>query len=173
MSEFGKKYKKVISNVEKNLKNKEDVEFVKSQLNELAEAISKDFTNIEELVNKVTNRQNEVEEKMDKVEKLVDSIEKDIYLEDEYDLEVVCPYCNFSFMLDSEEKKSEVECPECKNVIEIDWDGDTFEDDCSGNCACCGHDCMGEFEEEQKINKQEKKPKKKKQDEVEDNEDDM
>lgn len=177
MSELGKKYKKVISNVEKNLKNKEDVEYVKSQIDELVNAFSKDFTNIEELVNKVTNRQNEVEEKMNKVEKLVDSIEKDIYLEDEYDLEIVCPYCNFSFMLDSEERKTEVECPECNNVIEIDWDGDSFDDSCIGDCACCGHDCMElqEEEEEKASKKKEKKTKKKQKEETEpeDNEDDM
>ena len=96
-------------------------------------------------VNEVSNRQSEVESKVQKVEKMVDSIEKDIYLDtSEYDLEIVCPYCNFSFMLDPDEMRDEVECPECNNVIEIDWNGDSFDEGCSGSCGSCGHDCMGD-----------------------------
>ena len=43
---------------------------------------------------------------------------------------------------DIDSSKSEVECPECHNTIELDWnheDGDSCGGDCGG-CGCCGHD---------------------------------
>jgi len=54
--------------------------------------------------------------------------------------EIVCPYCEYEFVIDANEDKKEVECPECKNIIELDWSGNLDEDDeCSGHC----HGCSG------------------------------
>lgn len=101
-----------------------------------------EIESVQKLVDKVTSRQNEVESKMEKVEKMMDSIEKDLYIDsNDYELEIICPYCNFHFELDPDETSDEVECPECKNIIEIDWDGEaSFDDECSGNCGMC-HGC--------------------------------
>ena len=35
--------------------------------------------------------------------------------------------------------KTEIECPECKNIIELDWSGnlDDEDDGCSGHCCGC------------------------------------
>ena len=41
MSELSKKYTKVIKNVEEKLKNKDDFEYVKSQINELVDAFTR------------------------------------------------------------------------------------------------------------------------------------
>lgn len=97
---------------------------------------------VEEKMERLTNRQSEVEGKVQNFEKMLDNIEKDIYMDDsEFDLEIVCPYCNFTFMLDPNETRDEVECPECKNLIEIDWDGECIDDGCNGHCAGCGNGC--------------------------------
>lgn len=95
----------------------------------------------------MSDRQNKVEAKMERVEKIVDTIEKDIYVGNEYDVEIVCPYCNYNFVLDPDEMKDEVECPECNNLIEIDWDGESF-DECSGSCGSCGHKCGDIYDDE-------------------------
>lgn len=41
MSELSKKYTKVIKNVEEKLQNKEEIDFVKNQLEELVNAFSR------------------------------------------------------------------------------------------------------------------------------------
>ena len=44
------------------------------------------------------------------------------------------------------ENKAEIECPECKNTIELDWSGDVDDepDGCQGNC----HGCSGCIDED-------------------------
>ena len=77
------------------------------------------------------------------------SSEKDIYDEDGFDFEIVCPYCNYEFIIDLDENKSEIECPECKNMIELDWTGNINDEKsgCQGSChGCIG--CGDENEEE-------------------------
>lgn len=103
---------------------------------------------IEKSLVELSKRQNNIENKMGKVEKIVDSIEKDIYLDNEYDLEIVCPYCNYSFSLDSDEIKNEIECPECKNIIELDWNDDLTNEGCSGSCGSCFHGCNNQEDDE-------------------------
>ena len=45
------------------------------------------------------------------------------------------------------EDKKEIECPECKNIIELDWSGDLGEDnECSGHCHGCS--CCDESDED-------------------------
>lgn len=41
MSELGKKYKRVIKNVEENLQNKDDIQYVKKQLDDFINSISR------------------------------------------------------------------------------------------------------------------------------------
>ena len=90
-------------------------------------------------------RQEEIEAKIMKMQGVLDNIEKDIYSEDGFDFEIICPYCNYEFFIDMDENKTEVQCPECDNVIELDWSGDTEEnhDSCSGSCHGC-HGCDDE-----------------------------
>lgn len=111
---------------------------------------------IEELQNKIDlllAMQKEQEIKINKMEKIVQSIEKDIYLDDESDFEIVCPYCNNEFSIDIDEDRTEVTCPECNNVIELDWSGDLEESSgCAGHCGSCGgcgsHDEENENEDD-------------------------
>ena len=78
--------------------------------------------------------------KIEKMQQIIDHIESDIYSDEGFDFEIVCPYCEHEFVIDANEDKNEVECPECKNVIELDWTGDLYDDEddgCSGHCCGC------------------------------------
>ena len=78
--------------------------------------------------------------KIEKMQQVIDHIESDIYSDEGFDFEIVCPYCEHEFVIDTNEDKNEVECPECKNVIELDWTGDLYDDEddgCSGHCCGC------------------------------------
>ena len=110
-----------------------------SNLNEQIEKILKEMKEIKE-------NQKAMNEKMAKMQQVIEHIESDIYLdefcdcESDCDFEIVCPYCEYEFIINQDEQKNEVECPECKNIIELDWSGDFDEEDrCSGHC----HGCSG------------------------------
>lgn len=78
--------------------------------------------------------------KIEKMQQVIDHIESDIYSDEGFDFEIVCPYCEHEFVIDANEDKNEVECPECKNVIKLDWTGDLYDDEddgCSGHCCGC------------------------------------
>ena len=78
--------------------------------------------------------------KIEKMQQVIDHIESDLYSDEGFDFEIVCPYCEHEFVIDANEDKNEVECPECKNVIELDWTGDLYDDEedgCSGHCCGC------------------------------------
>ena len=103
-----------------------------SNLNEQIENLLKEMKEIKE-------NQKEMTEKMSKMQQVIDHIESDIYADEGFDFEIVCPYCEHEFVIDAEENKDEIECPECKNIIELDWSGDIeeHEDGCSGHCCGC------------------------------------
>lgn len=88
--------------------------------------------------------------KIEKMQQVIDHIESDIYSDEGFDFEIVCPYCEHEFVIDANEDKNEVECPECKNVIELDWTGDLYDDEddgCSGHCCGCSG-CADSSDEE-------------------------
>lgn len=86
----------------------------------------------------IKENQKEMTEKMSKMQQVIDHIEGDIYEGEGFDFEIVCPYCEYEFVIDADENKTEIECPECKNIIELNWSGDLNEEDgCSGHCSGC------------------------------------
>ena len=108
---------------------------------------------------------------MNKMQQIIDNIEKDIYSEDGFDFEIICPYCDNQFVIDVDEDKTEVECPVCNNIIELDWSGDVEEDsECNGSCSGC-HGC--DEEQEKKENKQDNNSSNSKENREENNDDDM
>lgn len=153
MADIKKKYNEVIKNLEENIENQKDLEFAKKQVNMLANAFLDEMDRLSQMANTKMNalekKQKQIEEKMEYLEKTLNGIEKDIYdVDDNYDLEIVCPYCDYVFVLDEDStQKSEIECPECNNIIEIDWDAESLEGGCSGHCSSCSEQC-GEDEED-------------------------
>ena len=99
-------------------------------LSEQMECLLKEMREIKE-------NQKIMNDKMERMQQIINHIESDIYAEEGFDFEIVCPYCEYEFVIDADEDKKEIECPECKNIIELDWSGDIEEDGCSGHCNGC------------------------------------
>ncbi len=143
MGNIKNEYKSFLDDIEKNIKNKEDLEYIKKRFASFTDIMLDQMDYImdykKEEIEKLEKTQKQIEEKMSKMQNVIDNIEKDIYTEDGFDFEIVCPYCNYEFIIDVDENKTEIECPECKNIIELDWTGDLSDDDkgCQGNCHGC------------------------------------
>ena len=142
MSILKDEYKNFLDDIESNIKNKEDLEYIKKRF---ADFVDKVLNHIDYIVGykkqeieNLEDTQKQLIERIDKMQRVIDNIEKDIYSDEGFDFEIVCPYCNYEFVVDMDEEKTEIECPECKNMIELDWSGDPSDDDeCSGHCSGC------------------------------------
>lgn len=143
-------YKSFLDDIDKNIKDKDDLLYIKQRFATFLDVILDQMDYIveykKEEIEKLQQTQNELDEKMAKMQQVVDNIEKDIYAEDGFDFEIVCPYCNYEFVIDVDENKTEIECPECNNIIELDWTGEN-EEECSGHCSGC-HGCSDDLDEE-------------------------
>ncbi len=155
MGSIKNEYKSFLDDIEKNIKNKEDLEYIKKRLSSFVDVIVEKVDDIanyrKEEIEQLEERQNEIEEKMSKMQGIIDNIEKDIYAEEGFDFEIVCPYCESEFIIDVDENKTEVECPECNNIIELDWTGNVDDepehDGCNGSCHGC-HGCEDSDEDD-------------------------
>lgn len=154
MSTLKDEYKNFLDDIESNIKNKEDLEYIKKRF---ADFVDKVLNHIDYIVGykkqeieNLEDTQKQLIERIDKMQRVIDNIEKDIYSDEGFDFEIVCPYCNYEFVVDMDEEKTEIECPECKNMIELDWSGDPSDDDeCSGHCSgCSGCDDQEDDEED-------------------------
>ena len=128
MDTLTSKYKKILKDLEKNIKNEEDLEYIKAQMSNLFmiffDEIDTLKENYEEKIQSILTTQKGFEEKISKIETTLANISKEIYVDDNTDFEIECPYCNYNFILETSELKPEIECPNCKNVIELDWDNE-------------------------------------------------
>ena len=146
-------YKSFLDDIEKNITNKKDLEYVKSRftsfLDVMIDQMDYIMTYKKDEIEKLEETQKQIEERMSKMQQVIDNIEKDIYSEDGFDFEIVCPYCNYEFIIDMDEDRTEVTCPECNNIIELDWSGDVVVVDQGwlGHCSGCSG-CGGSSEDE-------------------------
>ncbi len=152
MAKLKEEYQNFLEDIEKNLKNKEDLDYVKARFSMFVDKVIDEMDMLidykEERMKELEEKQKEIDDKMNKMQQIIDNIEKDIYSEEGFDFEIVCPYCDNQFVIDVDENKTEVECPVCNNIIELDWSGDLEEDtECNGSCSGC-HGCDEEQEEE-------------------------
>lgn len=138
ISKLKKELNDYIDYIDTNITNQEEKTAVKQKTADLFLEISDVIQNIlaqnELKLLELTKSQKTIDTKIGKIEKMFQGIQKDIYGEDEYDFEVVCPYCNAEFTVESNENNTEIKCPECKNTIELDWN---TEESCSGDCSHC------------------------------------
>ena len=142
MAQLKNEFKKFMDDIEKNIENPKDLEYIKSRTSEFLTVVLEEMesmiNNKEEKLDKLEKVQQELENKMDKMQEIMSNIEKDIYSDEGFDFEIVCPYCNNSFVVDIDDENSEIECPECHNIIELDWTGDIDgEGGCKGGCSHC------------------------------------
>lgn len=153
MTTLKEEYKKFLEDIEKNIKNKEDLEYIKERFTNFMNVVIDQMENVldykEEKMNQLEEKQRQIEDKMNKMQDIIDHIEKDIYSEDGFDFEIICPYCNYEFIVDMDENKTEVQCPECQNIIELDWSGDIDDEnpECNGGCSHC-NGCDDDQEED-------------------------
>ena len=160
----------IIKDIEKSISDEKEREIVLKKVSELSfmymDVIDRISNVNSERMDDIEKHQDKLDEKIGKVKDTVDLIKKDIYEDEDYDFEIVCPYCNHEFVADIEDElKEEIECPECHNKIELDWDGED-DDCCSGGCCGCGHhdECGCDDDEEDSDTDNEEK---------DDNDDDM
>lgn len=150
MLKLKEEYKKFLDDMEKNVKNKEDLQYIKERFLTFFDVVIEQIDYVmkykEEKIQAIEADQKKMEDRLTKMQEVMDNIEKDIYSEDGFDFEIVCPYCDNEFVIDVDENRTEVECPECSNVIELDWSGDLDNENnggCSGSCSgCSGCDDM-------------------------------
>ena len=95
-----------------------------------------------ETISTIGNLQEKQNNRIKNIENKIKTIEDDIYIDDEedddrmipnkrindvYDFEIVCPYCNNDFIVDESYKDSdEVKCPNCSKTIELDWNENDY-----------------------------------------------
>ena len=157
MSKLKDEYKSFLDDIEKNIKNKEDLIYIKERfakfMDVVIEKIDEILNNKNEELEQLLEMQKKLEARMDKMQAILDNIEKDIYSDEGFDFEIICPYCNYEFIADIDDSKTEVQCPECKNMIELDGSGENDEDsdECSGHCSGCSG-CDPEEEQDEQDN---------------------
>lgn len=153
MSELKEKLQQFTKDIEENIESKKDLAYIKEKISELCMFF---LDEMDKLVDDVAIKQEDMERKIAKMQNSIEKIEKDIYIDDEegYDYEIVCPYCGNEFIASNSEDNSEIECPECNNIIELDWSDDLEFDDegCSGSCSSCGGCGHHEFEDDEDDN---------------------
>lgn len=157
MSELSKKYKETIGDIEKHITDKEQLEYIKGQIAEISLLFMDIIDRLSEIsdvrIQQMEQKQREIDSKISKVQAMVDGIENDIYEENGYEFEINCPYCNFEFSVELDtELKDEIQCPECHNLIELDWNAEEVEN-CGGHCSGC--EGCGEETNESQDNKPE------------------
>ena len=146
MSNLNAKFKKILEDLEQNIQNKEDLEYIKVQIFNLYNMFFDEINRIEEnttiRMEAIAGTQAVLQEKIEKLENEIKTMEKELYIDEDSDFSITCPYCNNEFIVECEELKDEIECPECNNIIELDWgDGCSCGDDeCGHDCSHCHHD---------------------------------
>ena len=123
---FNKKFEETMSEITNSGYDEKTTIFLKSALVDLAMEHVQDMKSLE---NKYKNRIEGCENRLDQIEEQFQKLEKELF-EDEEDVDfepITCPYCNANFMVQRDHSILELECPECKNTIELDWGA--FDDD--------------------------------------------
>lgn len=150
MSELSDNYKRIMSEVETEITDPNELNFVKLKMTELSmmfmNVIDKLSNETDKKIKNLEEKQRKIEDKMIEVENYVSDIENEMLEEmeeivmddEEYDFEISCPYCSKDFVADIN-GMNEIACPACNNIIELDWNDE--EEGCGGNCACQNNGC--------------------------------
>ena len=144
MTELSQAYASILLDLEKNIKDEKELEYVKEQFMKLAsifiEQMEETINSNGKRIKELEKKQDEIDRKMESINNIVEEIENDIYMDEEdEEFHIVCPYCNFEFSENFDENRKEIQCPECNNIIELDWNDE--DDGCSGHCHGCHGGC--------------------------------
>ncbi len=136
MGNLKNEYNSFLDDMQKNIKNKEDLDYITKRFGSFLDVVLGQMDKVldyrKDEIERLEIVQKKLYNKISKIEETVNTIEKDIYQEDGYDFEITCPYCNYGFIADLDETNSELECPQCENVIELDWSTESGPDSQKG-----------------------------------------
>ena len=121
---ISEKYNAILSRLEEGIEDKRDFNLAKSALSDLAICFIDELAKQNEIYNyKVSN----FEIRLSELEKKI--LEEENISKNEITLTetINCPYCGFEFGVEYDDTKQETTCPNCNNLIELDWG--EFEDD--------------------------------------------
>ena len=114
-----KRYNEVIEELNKNMESESDSQYAKMVITELTLMYLDEVNKLEKAYEKKIQLCNL---RLAELEQRIEGLENDIfYEEDDGSICISCPYCNADIILDSSTPEDEIECPECKNMIELDW----------------------------------------------------
>ena len=115
MANFNSEFKKILKELEEGISDKNALEIAKVEMLKLYNLFFDEITNLEQTMNdrmvEIAQTQVEIEENLKSMNKSIKNIEKDIYMEDDmdnedFDIEIKCPYCNETFMVEMDELTS-------------------------------------------------------------------
>lgn len=142
MSKLQEDFNAILAKIEERITDEDELNFIKQQMIDVSMLYINELNKVMDLserrVNQLAENQRALEKKQTEIEKAITNMERELFVgEEDYDFEIVCPYCNHEFISDIGSDVKEVECPECHNTIELDWNQDT-ESECGGHCGSCG-----------------------------------
>lgn len=142
MAKLQEDFNAIIAKIEERITDEEELNFIKQQIADISMLYINELNKVmdisERRVNQVVENQRVLEKKQLELEAALNNMEKELFVsEEDYNFEIVCPYCNHEFVSDIGSDIHEVECPECHNTIELDWNQES-EGECGGHCGSCG-----------------------------------
>ena len=97
MANLKKKLNEILEDLEKNIKDKEELEYVKSQVYNISLLFLDEIDKLAELnlgrLNVMIDREKELSKRIVTMEKMIDNIQKEMYISPDCDFEIICPYC--------------------------------------------------------------------------------
>ena len=119
--------------IDDNIKNQDDLIYVKTRTSKLVDFIADEIEKIidykEEKLNAIIKKQEQEDLKIKELSEKIDTVFEDIYDEPSDEFLISCPYCNNEFDAEIDEDSDEIRCPECGNLIELDWNGNPDDDE--------------------------------------------
>ena len=134
-----------LEDLNKNIKDEKELLYVKTRATQLIDMMLIEMDKIldyrEDEIKAVIKKQAKDSEKLKEMQEKLEYIYQDIY-EDQDSFLITCPYCGAEFDAWVDDDLSDIKCPECSNIIELDWgdnmdDDDQPDDECNGNCSHC------------------------------------
>ena len=143
LEDLKKEIHSFLKDVDENIKDEEDLKYIKIRTSKLLDVVIDEINKIldfkEEKMNAIIKKQEQEDSKIIELQEKINNVYQDIY-EDEESFLINCPYCGTEFDAWVDEDLKEIKCPECSNIIELDWSGNPNDDDdgdCNGNCSHC------------------------------------
>lgn len=145
LEDLKKELHSFLKDIRENIKDPDDLDYITKRSDKLINAILDELDKIidynEGRIQALIKKQQIEEDIIQEIKEKVENLYEDLYEEEEGDFAIICPYCNSEFDANIDENFEEIRCPECGNLIELDWNGnpdDEKDSGCTGNCPHCG-----------------------------------